>query len=379
MSANNKDRIYLSPPHMGGTEKDFVQQAFDSNFIAPLGPQVNGFEQDFSKISGLAHCAALSSGTAALHLALKILGVEKGDVVIASSLTFIGSVTPVKFLGAEPCFIDSDYKSWNMDPDLLAQAVDYYISIGKKPKAVVPTDLYGQCSDYDRILEILKPHDIPLVVDAAESVGAMYKGEHAGKRALMAAYSFNGNKIITTSGGGLLASDNKEYIDRARWLSQQAKEPLPYYEHNEIGYNYRMSNVVAAIGRGQLEVLADRVTRKREIFDYYKKALADCSGISFMPEAEYGKCNRWLTVILIDENKFGATPDQIRIALEKENIESRPVWKPMHMQPVFADCKSFGGKVSEDLFSKGLCLPCGTAMDKSDLDRTIECIKKCGK
>ncbi len=379
MSANNKDRIYLSPPHMGGTEKDFVQQAFDSNFIAPLGPQVNGFEQDFSKISGLAHCAALSSGTAALHLALKILGVEKGDVVIASSLTFIGSVTPVKFLGADPCFIDSDYKSWNMDPDLLAQAVDYYISIGKKPKAVVPTDLYGQCSDYDRILEVLKPHDIPLVVDAAESVGAMYKGEHAGKRALMAAYSFNGNKIITTSGGGLLASDNKEYIDRARWLSQQAKEPLPYYEHNEIGYNYRMSNVVAAIGRGQLEVLADRVTRKREIFDYYENALADCSGISFMPEAEYGKCNRWLTVILIDKNKFGATPDQIRIALEKENIESRPVWKPMHMQPVFADCKYFGGEVSEDLFSKGLCLPCGTAMDKSDLDRTIECIKKCGK
>ncbi|WP_291329299.1 DegT/DnrJ/EryC1/StrS aminotransferase family protein [Desulfovibrio sp. UCD-KL4C] len=379
MSANNKDRIYLSPPHMGGTEKDFVQQAFNSNFIAPLGPQVNGFEQDFSNISGLAHCAALSSGTAALHLALRILGVEKGDVVIASSLTFIGSVTPVKFLGAEPCFIDSDYKSWNMDPELLEQAVDHYISIGKKPKAVVPTDLYGQCSDYDRILEILKPHDIPLVVDAAESVGAMYKGEHAGKRALMAAYSFNGNKIITTSGGGLLASDNKEYIDRARWLSQQAKEPLPYYEHNEIGYNYRMSNVVAAIGRGQLEVLADRVTRKREIFDYYENALADCSGISFMPEAEYGKCNRWLTVILIDENKFGATPDQIRIALEKENIESRPVWKPMHMQPVFADCKSFGGEVSEYLFAKGLCLPCGTAMNKSDLDRTVECVKKCGK
>ncbi len=379
MSASSKNRIYLSPPHMGGTEQNFVKQAFDSNFIAPLGPQVNGFEEEFSKLSGLAHCAALSSGTAAIHLALRILDVQPDDVVIASSLTFIGSVTSVKFLGAEPCFIDADYKSWNMDPDLLAEAVNYYISIGKKPKAVIPTDLYGQCADYDRILEILEPHDIPLIVDAAESVGATYKGEHAGKRALMAAYSFNGNKIITTSGGGLLASDNKEYIDRARWLSQQAKEPLPYYEHIELGYNYRMSNVLAAIGRGQLEVIQDRVTRKREIFDYYKNELEGCAGISFMPEAEYGKCNRWLTVILVDEDLFGANPEQIRLALEDENIESRPVWKPMHMQPLFEDCKTFGGKVGEDLFKRGLCLPCGTAMTQVDLDRTVEAIKKCGK
>lgn len=379
MSASQNKRIYLSPPHMGGNEQEYVRQAFESNFIAPLGPMVNGFEQDFSELTGFAHCAALSSGTAALHLALRIVGVEPGDVVIASSLTFIGSVSPVTFLGAEPVFIDCYYKSWNMDPELLAEAVDHYISIGRKPKAVVPTDLYGQCADYDRILEILEPHGIPLIVDAAESVGARYKDRHAGKGALMAAYSFNGNKIITTSGGGLLASDNEEMIARARWLSQQAKEPEPYYEHKEIGYNYRMSNVVAAVGRGQAEVIPDRVKRKREIFDYYEQELGSCPGISFMPEADYGHCNRWLTVILVDKDEFGAGPDEIRIALEEENIESRPVWKPMHRQPVFKDNTVFGGKVSDDLFERGLCLPSGTAMTAEEMKRIVDLIKRCGK
>ena len=379
MSASKNNRIYLSPPHMGGKEQEYVRQAFESNFIAPLGPMVNGFEQDFSELTGFAHCAALSSGTAALHLALRIVGVQPGDVVIASSLTFIGSVSPITFLGAEAVFIDSDYKSWNMDPELLAEAVDYYISKGCKPKAVIPTDLYGQCADYDRILKTLEPHGIPLIVDAAESVGATYKGRHAGKGALMAAYSFNGNKIITTSGGGLLASDNEEMISRARWLSQQAKEPEPYYEHKEIGYNYRMSNLVAAVGRGQVEVIPERVKRKREIFDFYERELGICPGISFMPEAEYGKCNRWLSVMLVDEKAFGATPYEIRLALEKENIESRPVWKPMHKQPVFEENTVFGGKVSEDLFNRGLCLPCGTAMTAEDLQRVAELIKGCGK
>ncbi|WP_415719306.1 DegT/DnrJ/EryC1/StrS family aminotransferase [Maridesulfovibrio sp.] len=379
MSASNNKRIYLSPPHMGGNEQEYVRQAFESNFIAPLGPMVNGFEQDFSKFTGFAHCAALASGTAALHIALRIIDVQPGDVVIASSLTFIGSVSPATFMGAEPVFIDSDYKSWNMDPDLLAEAVEYYISKGLKPKAVIPTDLYGQCADYDRILKILEPHGIPLIVDAAESVGASYKGRHAGKGALMAAYSFNGNKIITTSGGGLLASDDEDIISRARWLSQQAKEPEPYYEHKEIGYNYRMSNLVAAVGRGQVEVIPERVERKREIFDFYERELGSCPGISFMPEAEYGKCNRWLTVMLVDAKAFGATPDEIRLALEKENIESRPVWKPMHKQPVFKDNTVFGGKVSEDLFNRGLCLPSGTAMTAGDLQRVAELIKRCGK
>ncbi|NDV22179.1 aminotransferase DegT [Desulfovibrio sp. JC022] len=364
---------------MGGNEQEYVRQAFESNFIAPLGPMVNGFEQDFSDLTGFAHCAALSSGTAALHLALRIVGVEPGDVVIASSLTFIGSVSPVTFIGAEPVFIDSDCKSWNMDPELLAEAVDHYISIGRKPKAVIPTDLYGQCADYDRILEILEPHGIPLIVDAAESVGATYKGRHAGKGALMAAYSFNGNKIITSSGGGMLGSDNEEMISRARWLSQQAKEPEPYYEHKEIGYNYRMSNLVAAVGRGQVEVIPERVKRKREIFDYYEQELDSCSGLSFMPEADYGQCNRWLSVMLVDKNEFGAFPDDIRITLEKENIESRPVWKPMHNQPVFKDNTVFGGKVSEDLFERGLCLPSGTAMTADEQQRIVDLIKRCGK
>jgi len=379
VSVNQNKRIYLSPPHMGGNEQEYVRQAFESNFIAPLGPMVNGFEQDFSELTGFAHCAALSSGTAALHLALRIVGVEPGDIVIASSLTFIGSVSPATFLGAEPVFIDSDYKSWNMDPELLAEAVDHYISIGRKPKAVVPTDLYGQCADYDRILEILEPHGIPLIVDAAESVGARYKNRHAGKGALMAAYSFNGNKIITTSGGGLLASDNEEIIARARWLSQQAKEPEPYYEHKEIGYNYRMSNVVAAVGRGQAEVIPDRVKRKREIFDYYEQELGSCPGISFMPEADYGQCNRWLTVMLVDKDKFGSSPNVIRVTLEEENIESRPVWKPMHQQPIFKGNTIFGGKISEDLFERGICLPSGTAMTTGEMKRIVDLIKRCGK
>ncbi len=378
MSEINNKRIYLSPPHMGGTEQDYVRQAFESNFIAPLGPMVNGFEKDFSALSGFEHCAALSSGTAALHLAMHIAGVGPGDIVLASSLTFIGSVSPVTFLGAEPVFIDSDYESWNMDPDLLSEAVEHYISIGRKPKAVVPTDLYGQCADYDRILEVLKPHGIPMIVDAAESVGATYKGQHAGKGGLMAAYSFNGNKIITTSGGGLLASDDENLIVRARWLSQQAKEPLPHYEHNEVGYNYRMSNLVAAVGRGQLEVVPQRVERKREIYDFYEQELGECAGITFMPEADYGKCNRWLTVMLVDEDLFGASPDKIRITLEENNIESRPVWKPMHLQPVFKDNAFYGGKVSEDLFKRGICLPSGTSMTKEDLRRIVEIIKGCG-
>lgn len=379
MSVDRSRRIYLSPPHMGGSEQKFVEQAFESNFIAPLGPQVNGFEEDFSKISGYAHCAALTSGTAAMHLALRILGVGKGDVVIASDLTFIGSVSPVTFLDAEPVFIDADRKSWNMDPDLLTEAVESCIAEGRKPKAVIPTDLYGQCADYDRILEILEPHSIPLVIDAAESVGSTYKDRFAGKGAFAAIYSFNGNKIITTSGGGMLASDDEEVISKARWLSQQAREPKPYYEHNEIGYNYRMSNVVAAIGRGQLEVLGDRVRRKRDIFDYYKTKLENVSGLSFMPEADYGRCNRWLTVMQIDAEAFGATPEQVRLALEEVNIESRPVWNPMHRQPVFRNCQVFGGGVGEDLFEHGLCLPSGTALTEEDLDRIVSTILNCGK
>lgn len=378
MSVDRSKRIFLSPPHMGGSEQKYVAEAFESNFIAPLGPQVNGFEEDFSRISGFKHCAALTSGTAAIHLALRILGVKSGDVVIASDLTFIGSVSSVTFLGAEPVFVDSDYETWNMNPELLAQAIEACIKEGRKPKAVIPTDLYGQCADYDRILEVLEPYSIPLVIDAAESVGSIYKGRFAGKGAVMAAYSFNGNKIITSSGGGMLASDNEEMIKKARWLSQQAREPKPYYEHNEIGYNYRMSNVVAAIGRGQLEVLKERVRRKREIFKYYEERLSSAPGLTFMPDPDFGESNRWLTVMQIDSSAFGAKPEEIRLALEEENIESRPVWNPMHNQPVFKACRFFGGKVGDDLFENGLCLPSGTAMTENDLERVVDIILSCG-
>jgi len=427
-------RTFLSPPHMGGEELKFIQQAFESNYIAPLGPMVDYFENEFTEKVGIPYAVAVSSGTAAMHLALRILGVGQGDEVIASTLTFIGGVSPILFQEATPVFIDSDKSTWNMDPDLLADELEACKKRGKLPKAVVPTDLYGSCADLDRIMGICASYDIPVVTDSAESLGAKYKlaadtrrqtqtdinfssadfaeeklssltrenelGEyrHAGVGAKAAVFSFNGNKIITTSGGGMLASDDKALIDQARFLSQQARDPAPHYEHSTFGYNYRMSNIVAAIGRGQLKVLCDRVEAKRRIFAYYQEKLDDIPGIEFMPEAPYGRSNRWLTVILITPNKFGADRETVRIALESKNIEARPLWKPMHMQVVF-DCGSgfrvqglktgqnkkrykariVGGKVAEDLFNRGLCLPSGTAMTEKDLDRVIEAILGCRK
>jgi len=391
----------------------FVQEAFESNYIAPLGPQVDAFEREFAEYVGIKHCVALSSGTAAMHLALRILGLGQADDVIASTLTFIGSVTPVIFQGANLVFVDCDRTSWNMDPDLLKGALEDCKRRGKMPKAVVPTDLYGQCCDLPQIVSICNQYDIPVVCDSAEALGAKYKlatdphrhtqtdkdfdkYKHAGVGAKATVFSFNGNKIITTSGGGMLASDDKGFIDYARNLSQQARDHAPHYEHSQIGYNYRMSNILAAIGRGQLKVLNERVKKKREIFDYYRNALGDLPGIEFMPEADYGKSNRWLTVILIRPEEFGADRETVRLALEAENIEARPVWKPMHMQPVFNPqidsrkgakahngknykARVIGGSVAEDLFDRGLCLPSGTAMTNDDLDRVIKTILKCQK
>ena len=369
----SKDRIYLSPPHMGGTELDYVKQAFESNFIAPLGPQLAAFEQAFCELTGFAHCAGLSSGTAAIHLALRLNNVGPGDVVIASSLTFIGSVTPATFVGAELHFVDCDAATWNMDPALLAKAIEAVHAQGKRVGAVIPTDLYGQCADYDALRSVCEPHNIPLIVDAAEAVGASYKGKHAGRGGDAAIYSFNGNKIITTSGGGMLASDDEDFINEARRLSQQARDEAPHYEHTTIGYNYRMSNVAAAIGLGQLDMLDKFVKRLREVNAWYKSTLSDLP-VSFMPEADYGRSNRWLSVMIIDES-FGSTPEEVRLALEKENIESRPVWKPMHMQPVFKDTPCTGGEVSEDLFKHGLCLPSGSAITETDLERVTTIIR----
>ena len=380
---------------MGGEELRFVEEAFKSNYIAPVGPMVDAFEREFAEKVGIGHALAVSSGTAAMHLALRVLGIGPGDEVIASTLTFIGSVTPIVFQGATAVFLDSDRTTWNMDVNLLADEIEACKSRGKLPKAVIPTDLYGQCADLDRILEICEPYGIRVIADSAEALGSMYNGRSAGAGARAAVYSFNGNKIITTSGGGMLVSDDKDLIDQARSLSQQARDEAPHYEHTQIGYNYRMSNVLAAIGRGQLKVLDERVEAKRRIFDYYKQALGGIPGIEFMPEAPYGTSNRWLTVILITPEEFGADRKTVRLALETENIEARPVWKPMHLQPVFdpqitqihADssgkgrypCRVVGGEVAEDLFNRGLCLPSGTAMSEADLDRVIEVIQRCGK
>jgi len=399
---------------MGDTEQRFVTEAFASNYIAPLGPMVDAFEKEFSDYTGIPHCLALSSGTAATHLALRHLlhlainnqrSTTNKPLVLASTLTFIGSVTPAVFEGCDITFIDCDRDSWNMDPALLEEELADCRKAGRLPVAVIPTDLYGQCCNLPRIKAVCDHYQVPVICDSAEAMGARYQGgdsrwslvvgresnnnnqqsttnnqqpttndqrlSHAGNDAWASVYSFNGNKIITTSGGGMLASHDKALIDHARKLSQQARDPAPWYEHTEIGYNYRLSNILAAIGRGQLQVLDERVRRRREIFEQYQTRLASAPGISLMPEAPYNRANRWLTVILIDPVEFGTDTHAVRQALERENIEARPVWKPMHLQPVFKTSKIRGGKVSEHLFEQGLCLPSGSAMTHADVDRVV--------
>jgi dTDP-4-amino-4,6-dideoxygalactose transaminase len=347
---------------------------------------VDAFEREFADYCGIPYCLALSSGTAAMHLALRELGVGPGDEVIASTLTFIASVSPVVFLGGTTVFIDADRKTWNMDPNLLAEELKACAGRGRLPRAVIPTDLYGQCVDMNAILQICAPYGIPVVSDAAEAMGARYRRQttgpaseqwlHAGVGAKAAVFSFNGNKIMTTSGGGMLASEDKALIEHARKLSQQARDPAPHYEHSEIGYNYRMSNVLAAIGRGQLHVLEQRVLRRREIFTAYQNLLDGLPGISFMPEPDYSRANRWLTVIQIDSTGSGADTRKVREMLERENIEARPMWKPMHLQPVFKGCRVRGGGVSEELHARGLCLPSGTAMTDEDVQRVALLVRK---
>ena len=362
-------RIYLSPPHMGPTEREMLIDAFDSNWIAPIGPHVDAFEREFCETVGVPYAAALSSGTAALHLALLMLGVGPGDVVVIPSFTFATTANAVMYVGATPAFIDSDPISWNMDPGLLGEELESAAKRGKLPKAVIVVDLYGQCADYGPIIETCERYGVPVVEDAAEALGSTYKDMPAGSFGAVATFSFNGNKIITTSGGGMLVSLDAGMVERARHLATQAKDPAPHYQHSEIGYNYRMSNLLAAVGRGQLRVLKDRVSRKREIFHFYQRAFGDLPGVSFMPIAGYGEPNYWLTCILVDPARFGATREDIRLALEKENIEARPLWKPMHLQPIFKDCRVRSGSVSEGIFRDGLCLPSGTALTDVELHR----------
>jgi pyridoxal phosphate-dependent aminotransferase EpsN len=361
---------------MSGKEIECVKDAFASNWIAPLGPMVDAFEREVAAYVGVGHAAALSSGTAALHLALILAGVTEGDEVLCSTLTFSASANAIRYVGASPVFIDSDEISWNMDPLLLEEELERAFKKGKPPKAVVAVDIYGQCADYGRIEPLCDRYGVTLIEDAAEALGATCGDRKAGRFGKMAALSFNGNKIITTSGGGMLLSDDETLIQRARFLATQARDPAPHYQHSTIGFNYRMSNILAAIGRGQLTALDERVATRRRIFETYAKELSGLPGLSFMPEAPYGRCNRWLTCIVVDLEAFGATREDIRLALEAENIESRPLWKPMHLQPVFAGHRVVGGHVSEELFEKGLCLPSGSNLAKEDQERVVEIVRK---
>jgi len=367
--------IPLSTPHMGEKERELLLAAFDSNWIAPLGEHVDGFEAELAGFVGGGHVAALSSGTAALHLALSILGVGKGDEVIVSSLTFAASVNPVLYLGATPRFIDSERSSWNLDPALLAEELETLGHAGRLPKAVVAVDLYGQCADYDQLRSVCMGFGIPIVEDAAEALGSTYKGRAAGTLGDLGVFSFNGNKIITTSGGGALWATREKWIERARFLSTQARDPAPHYQHSTIGYNYRLSNLLAAVGRGQLRVLPDRVAARRKNFDFYREHLGQIPGIELMPEAPHGTTNRWLTTLTIDPAAFGATREEVRLHLAEQKIEARPVWKPMHLQPVFKDFPMRGGAVAEDLFERGLCLPSGSNLGEADLARVVEAIR----
>jgi dTDP-4-amino-4,6-dideoxygalactose transaminase len=368
-------RIYLSPPHLDGQEKQLLVDAFDSNWITTLGPHVQAFEKEMCEQLGVGYAVALSSGTAALHLALIMLGVEKGDEVICSDLTFVATANAIRYCGASPVFIDSDWPSWNMDPALLEEELVQRSKNGRLPKAAIVVDLYGQIADYDRILPILAKYDVPMVEDAAEALGAKYAGKSAGRFGKMGILSFNGNKIITTSGGGMLVSDNSDYIARARYLATQAREPVPYYEHKSVGYNYRLSNLLAAVGRGQLQNLRKKVDRRRGINAFYRQHLEGLPGLKFMPEIPKGISTFWLTCVTIDPVKFGSTNEEIRLLLEKHDIELRNLWMPMHLQPVFQGFPFRGAGVSKKLFETGLCLPSGSALTEADLERIVGIFK----
>lgn len=367
--------ILLSTPHIGEQELKFVQEAFETNWVAPVGPNIDAFEQEFSQAIGSDHAAALSSGTAALHLALKLVGVKAGDEVFCSTFTFIASASPITYLGAKPVFIDSDRTSWNMDPNLLADALAQKDKLRKLPKALVLVHLYGQSADIAPIKEICDRYSVPLIEDAAEALGAAYKGTSPGTWGRAGIFSFNGNKIITTSGGGMLISDDADLIQQAKFLATQARDPEPHYEHTQIGFNYRLSNISAGIGRGQLSVLEDRVAARRRNFEVYQQALGDLPGIGFMPEPDYGTSTRWLSCVTFDPNVAGIDREKIRLQLWEQQIETRPVWKPMHLQPIFANCECINNGVAEELFSQGLCLPSGSNLTEANLERVITAIK----
>ncbi len=376
--SSSKERIYLSSPHMTGNEIQYIEEAFRSNWVAPLGPNVDAFEMELSEKVGCGNALALSSGTSAIHLALRYLGVNQGDIVFCSSFTFAASCNPILYQGAEPVFIDSEPDSWNMSANALERALTEHKKNGKLPKALVVTNLYGQSADLDPILELAHQFSVPVVEDAAESLGAKYKGKASGTFGYFGIYSFNGNKIITTSGGGMLVSNDSQAIEKCRFWSTQARDKARYYQHSEYGYNYRMSNVLAGIGRAQLKVLEDRVQKRKSINERYKEELAEIREISFMPIPSFSQPNYWLTVLQIDKAST-IRPNDIMDTLENENIESRPVWKPMHLQPLYSSCKYYphnGDGISDDIFYMGVCLPSGSNMSEEQQQRVIDCIKK---
>ena len=364
-------RLYLSPPDIGGAEIEHVLEAFESNWIAPAGPNLDAFETDFATLVGSKHAVAVSSGTAALHLALRLAGVGPGDEVLCSSLTFVASAAPITYLGAKPVFIDSEERSWNMDPALACAVIEQKAKAGQTPKALVLVHLYGQSADIAPIKACCEKHGVKLIEDAAEALGATYGESAPGSFGLFGIHSFNGNKIITTGGGGMLVTDDAELAKQARFLATQARDPAPHYQHSTIGYNYRLSNIAASIGLGQMARLSGKVSRRRAHFKAYAEAFKALPGVTMQPEASWGRSTHWLTCLTIDPAIAGVTREQVRLALEAENIEARPVWKPMHLQPVFAGVETHGGAVSERLFDQGLCLPSGAAMTEADRNRVI--------
>jgi putative perosamine synthetase len=372
-------RIWLSLAQMGGEEQRFIKEAFDTNWVVPLGPNVNGFEQDLKHYHALnkQEVVALSAGTAALHLGLIMLGVERDDEVICQSFTFSASANPITYQGAKPVFVDSEPDTWNMDPALLREAIEDRIQkTGRKPKAIIPVHLYGMPAKMDEIIAIAQEYEIPILEDAAEAIGSEYKGKKCGTLGVYGALSFNGNKMITTSGGGALICPSREAADRVTFYATQAREQAPHYQHEKIGYNYRLSNICAGIGRGQMQVLDEHIARRRTIHSLYSQGLGSISGIEVQqnPSTQFNS-NFWLTTILIDPKQTGFDREQLRLRLEEGNIESRPLWKPMHLQPVFASCPYYGGSVSKELFERGLCLPSGSALSDDDIARVIEVIK----
>lgn len=370
-----KPKIWLSSPHMSGNEQKYINEAFESNWVAPLGKNIDEFENQVSQYTGTKYAAAVTTGTAALQLALRLVGVSRGDYVICQSFTFVASANAILYQGAQPIFVDSETKTWGMDPELLEKAILHCMSLEKKPKAIVPVHLYGMPVNMVEIMRIAKKYRIPVIEDAAEALGSSINGKMCGSFGDFGVISFNGNKIITTSGGGMLLSDNPKKIEKAKFLATQARENFPHYQHEEMGYNFRMSNVLAGIGRGQMEVLNERIESRRSNFNYYKEKLGQIPGISFLKELEGSISNRWLTIILLDPKLTGGIGrEDLRLALADENIESRPLWKPMHMQPLFESAPYFGKGIAMKLFKHGLCLPSGSNLTKEELDRVIDVI-----